>query len=187
MKKILSVLCLGVCLSANAESPFLQRFGENLEDEQYVFQEESLALPALPDPQSADWVKLPLEAAFQGSAYIFPDSIVAAPDGSIRYIVNARSPSGYDNITAEGLLCVKSTSIVASEPVKWKAYAFGDTAGKRWITARRPQWRVLADKPDPLRTALYEAFCRNGKLNSSDELRKALHTYIRSVPSYNDR
>ena len=90
----------------------------------------------------------------------------------MRYVFNNRSEAGYDNITAEGLLCVTGTKLLDSEGSKLKTYGYADLVNHRWIEPRHSQWVTLGGKrnaTDRVRRVLYDAFCLDTKARNSDE------------------
>ena len=141
------------------------------------FQESSLPLPELPDTEGAGWFDLYVSPTFSGKPQILLDSIHYAPDGSIRYILNNRSASGYPNVSAEGLLCITGAKLLGSEGSKLKTFAFADLANRRWITPRNSRWEVIGGKlngSNAVRRVLYEAFCIEGRAASDELLRQRL-------------
>ena len=118
--KYLSLFCTGL-LSASfafADSGWLD-VSDRSDAE---FQESSLPLPELPDTEGAGWFDLYVSPTFSGKPQILLDSIHYAPDGSIRYILNNRSASGYPNVSAEGLLCITGAKLLGSEAVRRVLY-----------------------------------------------------------------
>jgi CNP1-like family len=62
-----------------------------------------------------------------------PDTMKITPDGIVRYVVVAQSPSGVVNAMYEAVRCTTS---------EWKTYArFNQDSG--WNLAADPQWRPL--------------------------------------------
>lgn len=173
--KYLSLFCAGL-LSASfafADSGWLD-VSDRSDAE---FQESSLPLPELPDTEGAGWFDLYVSPTFSGKPQILLDSIHYAPDGSIRYILNNRSASGYPNVSAEGLLCITGAKLLGSEGSKLKTFAFADLVNRRWITPRNSRWEVIGGKlngSNAVRRVLYEAFCIDGRAASDELLRQRL-------------
>lgn len=173
LKKALFTLLCASALSAYAEP---RDFGiAVLPEAPKQFNESQIDLPEFPDVEQGQWLELYISPTYKGQARILLDSIQVAEDGSVRYVFNNRSSSGYDNVTAEGLLCVGG--LLNSDGAKLKTFAYGDTSTKRWIMPRRSDWQVIGGKRnavDPVRSTLYEAFCVEHKLKTADNFRKTL-------------
>ena len=92
--------------------------------------------------------------------------IMPAPDGSIRYILNIRSDKGYDNLTAEGIFCARSSIRFGNDKLSsYKVFGYGDTVNRRWIQPRNTEWKPIGgalSRNDALRAVLYAAFCEDG-------------------------
>ena len=182
MKKLLlaALLCGGFQAALADGSDYLdqrqQIFMQNLPEYNKEFNEMDVPLPAVPNPTEGDWFELYIDNLYQGSPRILLSSITQAPDGSVRYVFNNRSEAGYDNITAEGMLCVTGTKLLDSEGSKLKTYGYADLVNHRWIEPRNAQWTTLGGKrnaPDRVRRVLYDAFCLDTRARSSDETLRA--------------
>lgn len=134
------------------------------------FNESKVELPALPD-QNAKWFEIYVAPDFTQKPKVDLDSIMFAPDGSIRYTLNVQSAGGLDNITAEGIYCSDS-SFNAKKKTSFKVFGYGDTVNRRWIEPRNPKWQDIGsalNSDHPIRNALYRAFCEDG-IPSSREI-----------------
>ena len=182
MKKlVLTVLLLAINVptwARDGDNIFLERRHmryQNLpENTPPEFSESQMELPPIPDANQGDWFDLYIENNFVGQPRILLSSITTAPDDSIRYVLNQRSANGYDNITAEGLYCVRETKLLNSEGSKYKIFAFADMTNHRWIQARTSTWNMLGNKQsatDRVRRVLYDAFCSYIKAQNDDEVR----------------
>lgn len=143
-----------------------------------AFREAAVELPALPDTQSPEWFELYIAPTRRGSVLVLRDSIRTAEDGSIRYLLNRRSAAGYDNISAEGLLCVGGRSWLGSEGPKVKTFAYADVSNRRWIEPRQSEWTELGgrfNRQDPVRGTIYDALCSDGKTANDEQLRQRLN------------
>ena len=178
MKKLLfaALLCGGFQAALADGSDYLdqrqQIFMQNLPEYNKEFNEMDVPLPAVPNPNEGDWFELYIDNLYKGSPRILLSSITQAPDGSVRYVFNNRSEAGYDNITAEGMLCVTGTKLLDSEGSKLKTYGYADLVNHRWIEPRNAQWTTLGGKrnsTDRVRRVLYDAFCIDTKARNSDE------------------
>lgn len=140
------------------------------------FVESRLPLPDVPDAEAGEWLDLYVSAVHRGRPRILLDSIRYAEDGSVRYLFNNRSEAGYDNISAEGILC-SSRSFLDNTGSQIKTYAYADTANRRWIEPKNSGWKVLGGKnssTDRVRRPLYEAFCIDGKAKDEAALKQRL-------------
>ncbi len=182
MKKLLlaALLCGGFQAALADGSDYLdqrqQIFMQNLPEYNKEFNEMDVPLPAVPNPTEGDWFELYIDHPYKGSPRILLSSITPAPDGSVRYVFNNRSEAGYDNITAEGMLCVTGTKLLDSEGSKLKTYGYADLVNHRWIEPRNAQWTTLGGKrnaTDRVRRVLYDAFCLDTRARSSDETLRA--------------
>ena len=178
MKKILlaALLCGGFQAAFADGDDHLDRrqqiFMQNVTEYNEEFNEMDVPLPAVPNPNEGDWFELYIDNVYKGSPRILLSSITQVPDGSVRYVFNNRSAAGYDNITAEGLLCVTGTKLLDSEGSKLKTFGYADLVNHRWIEPRNAQWVTLGGKrngTDRVRRVLYDAFCIDTKARNSDE------------------
>ena len=178
MKKLLLALALlGGFQAAFADgADHLDRrqqvFIQNMTEYNTEFSEKDVPLPKVPNPNEGDWFELYIDNVFKGSPRILLSSITQAPDGSVRYVFNNRSEAGYDNITAEGMLCITGTKLLDSEGSKLKTFGYADLVNHRWIEPRNAQWTTLGGKrngTDRVRRVLYDAFCIDTKARNSDE------------------
>jgi hypothetical protein len=89
-----------------------------------------------PTPPSFDIKRLvPFEVSTASSMKwgFDPDTMKITPDGIVRYVVVAQSPSGVVNAMYEAVRCTTA---------EWKTYArFNKDSG--WSVAADPQWRPL--------------------------------------------
>lgn len=141
------------------------------------FKEADVPLPDFPDTKSGGWFELYISNTYKNQPKVLLDSVTPAPDGSIRYILNMQSKQGYDNLTAEGIFCsnVAFNYNDDSKRSSYKIFGYGDTVNKRWITPRsNTGWKpigAILNSADPVRGALYRAFCEDGKPSDAAKLR----------------
>ncbi|STZ76511.1 CNP1-like family protein [Bergeriella denitrificans] len=140
------------------------------------FKEADADLPPLPDTASGDWFDLYVSEDYTRKPKILLDSlqIMPAPDTSIRYVLNVQSAQGYDNLTAEGIFCARSSfNYGGDKRSSYKVFGYGDTVNRRWIQPRNGEWKSLGQamsRNDELRTVLYQAFCVDGTPQSVEGL-----------------
>lgn len=101
--------------------------------EERGWREDEFALP--PYPRAADLVPFQVSAATDFRVFIDAASLSVGKDGVVRYTLVARSPSGVENVSFEGIRC--KSGIV-------RAYAFGQSGG-RW-SGRGSDWRPIEAK-----------------------------------------
>lgn len=132
------------------------------------FKEHEADLPPLPATDAGEWFDLYVGEQYGKQPKILLDSlqIMPAPDTSIRYILNTRSDRGYDNLTAEGIFCARSSFIYGKDKLSsYKTFGYGDTVNKRWIQPRKAEWKPIGStmsRNEAIRAVLYNAFCVDG-------------------------
>jgi len=108
--------------------------------------EAQVELPAYPVP--ARLIEFEKSHAADFRYFIDPETLSVDKEGVVRYVLVARSPSGVQNVTYEGLRC---------ETAEYRFYAFGRADGS-WSRARS-DWRSL-QQSQPLQRVLYaDYFC----------------------------
>lgn len=135
------------------------------------FQEAELALPPMPG-KDAQWFDLYIKPDFPQQPQIDLNSIILAPDNTVRYVLNIRSARGHDNLSAEALYCSES-AFSAKKKSSYKVYGYGDPVNNRWIRPRNAQWKeigAILNTADPVRGVLYRAFCEDGLPGSKEKL-----------------
>ncbi|TAK45857.1 MAG: hypothetical protein EPO29_00885 [Betaproteobacteria bacterium] len=123
---------LAATLAAVLQQPLLAQPKSDWElaQEERDWREGEFALPAYPKP--ADLVPLEVGAATDFRFFVDATSLSVGRDGVVRYTLVARSRSGAENVSFEGIRC-KSGRV--------RAYAFGQ-GGARW-SARGTPWRAI--------------------------------------------
>jgi hypothetical protein len=126
--------------------------------------ELEVKLPAMPQPANL----LPFEpsAASSNRFFIDAESISVNDDGTVRYTLVARSPSGAENVSYEGIRC---------DTIEQKYYAFGRRDGT-WSNARSSVWRRIEYKEvNRQHGVLYkDYFCPDGSpiLSAKDAINR---------------
>lgn len=118
-----AVALISALLSATASAQLLGRI---FDEEEWT--EQQARLPAFPKPENL--VPVPIDVVKAFEFRIDASSIDIGQDGVIRYTLVARSSSGSENISFEGIRCDTSER---------KLYAFG-RANKTWAQARTVGW-----------------------------------------------
>jgi hypothetical protein len=130
LKFLLAVALAAFAMQAVAQRPVEPSEWEK-EQERRNWKEGGIKLPAYPRSEGL------IEFEVVGGSFRFfidPDSLAVGPDGVVRYTLVARSPSGYANISYEGIRCSTRT---------YKVFAFGNDG--KW-TERNTDWRPTESK-----------------------------------------
>jgi hypothetical protein len=129
---------------------------ERAQREKY-WKEEKVKLPAYPEAQNLIAFEASVASVF--NFFIDKASLSVGEDGVVRYTLVARSPSGVDNVSYEGMHCSDGT---------YKLYAFGQP-NRTWQSNPGARWRPVENKSiAPWRNALqHDYFCAQGIAISS--------------------
>lgn len=90
----------------------------------------------LPPPPAGGLVEFFVSSASSFKFFIDPKSLSVGTDGVVRYTLVARSPSGAETVSYEGMRC--------GVPGVYRVYAFGN-AGK-WSKNTNADWRPIEPK-----------------------------------------
>lgn len=112
-----------------------------------AWQEQALPLPGY--PATAQWVELDTPLNVKPRIFVDSNSLLLAEDRTVRFTLRQLSSGGIDNISAEGVHCGERTQ---------RSFAFADTAGQRWITSYRAEWRKL-DGNNTVQRSVIKALC----------------------------
>ncbi len=143
----------GICVAlAHAGAAGAQvRSDWEIQQEERNWQEVAIALP--PYPKAQDLLEFTVSAATDFRFYIDATSLSVGSDGVVRYVLVARSPSGAQNVSYEGIRC-KSRN--------YRIYATGRRDGT-WTEARRVSWRPIGSGTVNWHAALQrDYFCPKG-------------------------
>ena len=140
---VLAVLAAHAAAQGNAQKSEWER-----EKEKREWQDAAVKLPEFPKAEGL--IEFSVSAASSFRFYIDPASVARESDGVVRYTLVARSPSGYANISYEGIRCTTNS---------YKVYAFGVENGT-WAKVPDVQWRKIPRMSGDFRFALYkDYFC----------------------------
>ena len=138
--------------------------------EERDWQEGEVKLPDYPKPENLIEFEYLLAGSFR--FYVDSLSLFAGSDGAVRYTLVARSASGVENVSFNGLRCKVATH---------KVYATG-RADKTWAETRNDDWKEIQRKSSARQHALLmrDFFCPAGLPITSreegiDALRKGFH------------
>jgi len=123
-----------IALAAHAVSGFAQSKSDwEIEVERRGWKESEYKLPAPPKP--ADLIEFFVSSATDFRFFVDPQSLSVGSDGVVRYTLVARSPSGAENVSYEGIRCSEG----------WlRVYAYGRPGGG-W-SERDSEWRPIETK-----------------------------------------
>ncbi len=93
-----------------------------------------LRLPAAPPAAGADLLRVPMPAGSNLRFMVDAGSVVVEPRGVVRYTLVVQSPSGFRNVSYEGLDCAGDS---------WHTYATWSQAESRWVLAHARAWRSI--------------------------------------------
>jgi CNP1-like family len=117
---------------ARAESPSGKSDWER-EQGARDFSESDVTLPA---PPSGGLIEFPVSTGTSFRFFIDPASLSVGADGVVRYVLVARSPTGVDNVSYEGMRC--------GVPGMVRVYAFAQ--GGKWSRNANSEWREIEAK-----------------------------------------
>jgi hypothetical protein len=104
------------------------------EQEKREFNDGEVALPA--PPAQDGLIEFFVSSASSFKFFIDPQSLSVASDGVVRYTLVARSPSGAETISYEGIRCGGQALV--------RVYAFGNDG--KWSKNANADWRTIEPK-----------------------------------------
>ncbi len=105
------------------------------EQEERSFQEGPVVLP--PYPKAADLVEFTVSSANTFRFFIDGANLAPGKDGVVRYTLVARSNSGAESVSFEGMRCKNGT---------YKVYAHGRSQDGSWVPNRMAEWVEVQPK-----------------------------------------
>ncbi len=138
--------------------------------EERDWKEGDVKLPAYPKPENL--IEFELLGTGNFRYFIDSESLIAGEDGAVRYTLVARSGSGVDNVSFNGLRCKTASH---------KVYATG-RSDKTWAEARNSDWKDLQSRAATRMHVMLmrDFFCPGGlsimsRKEGVDALRSGLH------------
>lgn len=104
--------------------------------EEKDFREADVKPPAYPKPRGEGMIPFAVSNASSFKFFIDPASVSVGPDRVVRYTLVAISPSGYENVSYEGIRCGAGSS-------SYKVFAIGGDG--RWKPAES-DWREITPR-----------------------------------------
>ena len=132
MRLLLSFALAFFAVQAAAQQPVPEKSEWEKQQELRDWKEGELKLPAYPGDKGL--IELRVQGTNSFRFFIDPASLAVGPDGVVRYTLVARSPSGFANVSYEGIRCFTR---------EYKTFAFGNDG--RWA-ARETEWRRIESK-----------------------------------------
>jgi hypothetical protein len=156
---VLLVLGISTAASAQIKSDWELKNEERLKQSE----EQAVAPPPL-DKRRLVEVKFGLAADTDFRYYVDPASVSVGADRIVRYALVARSPSGVESVTFEGIRC----------PGEYRVYAVGRPDGS-WA-GRPTDWRPIVRDPRVSQATLARQYFCPGRqaIATSEEGQKAL-------------
>lgn len=103
------------------------------EEDARNFKEAEVAMPALPGQELLEF-KVSAGTTFR--FFIDPKSVAITPEGIVRYTLVARSPSGVDNVSYEGMRCGETGMV--------RVYGFARDG--RWSANPTAEWKEIVPR-----------------------------------------
>jgi hypothetical protein len=139
-------LLLAFALLAGCSTPPAEQSEWERENRKPVAAEAQVALP--PYPVAARLVEF--DKAPGDFRFFIDPATLSVDEGVVRYVLVARSSSGAENVSYEGLRC---------ETAEHRVYAFGHPE-RTWSRSRTGWRKLLPQSAQPLQRALYaDYFC----------------------------
>jgi hypothetical protein len=130
--RILMRFCGSLAAIALAGSAVAQPKSDwEIRQETRDWQEAEFKMPAY--PKSGDLIEFEASAASPFKFFVDSQSIIAGSDGAVRYTLVARSPSGAESVSFNGLRC---------KTYAHRVYATG-RADKTWAPVPNSEWKAL--------------------------------------------
>jgi CNP1-like family protein len=124
------LFCVSSAVNAQIKSDWERANEERLKQSQ----EQAVPPPGLDKARLVE-VKSTLAADTDFRFFVDPDSVSVGEDRIVRYVLVARSPSGSESVTFEGIRC----------PGEYRVYAVGRPDGT-WA-GRPSEWRTIVRDP----------------------------------------
>jgi hypothetical protein len=105
------------------------------EQERRGFNDGEVALPALPAKDGL--IEFFVSSASSFKFYVDAKSLSVGQDGIVRYTLVARSPSGAESVTHEGMRC-------SGQQALYRVYAFGSDG--KWSRNPGADWKIIEPK-----------------------------------------
>jgi CNP1-like family len=161
LKKLVPVLFVVIGTAAFAQ---IKSDWELKNEDRLKQSDEQVVPPPRLDKARLVEVKSTLAADTDFRFFVDPASVSVGTDRIVRYVLVARSPSGAENVTFEGIRC----------PGEYRVYAVGRSDGS-WA-GRPSEWRPIVRDPRVSQATLARQYFCPGRhaIRSSEEGERAL-------------
>jgi len=161
----LVVVCALAAAAAGCAEP--QRLAEDVLDGKPWESQKALVPPY---PKEANLLPFYVGPPKAFAYFVDSASVSVGPDGIVRYTLVARSPSGADNVSYEGIRC---------QTYETRTYAFGGP-DRTWVQARNQQWTSYSRYQNDQHLVLADDFfCTVRGTKTAEEAVRAL---ARGIP-----
>jgi hypothetical protein len=142
------IVFVGACASSEPPSESTRRSNDAVSTAQPKGAWSEINSPLPPYPQAENLAEFQIVGTSSFTFFADLTSVRVDTDGVVRYTVIARSGSGIENVSFEGIHC---------ESREYKVYAYG-SADRTWMRPRNPKWQSISS-------------------TSNNDLRNSLHRY----------
>jgi hypothetical protein len=132
---LLLAIFLGACASSEPPSESSRRANDPVSTAKPKKPWSEFNSPLPPYPQAENLAEFQIAGTSSFKFFADLTSVRVDTDGVVRYTVIARSGSGTENVSFEGIHC---------ESQEYKIYAFGSIDGT-WMPPRNPKWQRIAN------------------------------------------
>ena len=146
--RLLATLLAGALVLAQPAAFAQVKSDWEREQEKRNWRDAEVLLPSY--PRAGDLIEFAVSSAGAFRFFVDRASLSVSPDGVIRFTLLARSPSGVDNVSYEGIRCATG---------EYRVYAIGHGDGS-WSPRERPWQRIEPKRVKRWHHALQrEYFC----------------------------
>jgi CNP1-like family len=125
-------------------------------------------VPVPPAFEASRMIQLDMPRHMSVKLGVDPETLRITPDGIVRYVMVAQSPSGTVNATYEGIRCLTA---------EVKVYA-RYTASKVWTPVGNPEWQPLRNNQPSLHAL---AFARQGACEGRSAVARSPQAIVRKL------
>jgi hypothetical protein len=173
---LLLTVFVGACASSEPPSEATRRSNDAASTAQPKGAWSEINSPLPPYPRAENLAEFQIAGTTSFRFFADLASVRVDADGVVRFTVIARSASGVENVSFEGIHC---------ESREYKVYAYGST-DRTWIRPRNPTWQSISSTSNnDLRNSLYRYYlCPKGL--AQRDAKKAVAVLKRGRPNFGD-
>lgn len=173
---LLLTVFVGACASSEPPSEATRRSNDAVSTAQPKGAWSEINSPLPPYPRAENLAEFQIAGTTSFRFFADLASVRVDADGVVRFTVIARSASGVENVSFEGIHC---------ESREYKVYAYGST-DRTWIRPRNPTWQSISSTSNnDLRNSLYRYYlCPKGL--AQRDAKKAVAVLKRGRPNFGD-